>query len=72
METYAIMLGFVINNLFWMIFFQTQKDGKDFVTEIKQVVPKFPSFKKKKDIIGVESTSPKEAAKILKNLVENK
>lgn len=72
METYAIMIGFVLNNLFWMIFVQTLKDGKDFITEIKELAPKMPSLRKKRELHNVGDASAKEAAEILKKLVETK
>lgn len=70
METYAIVLGFFFTNIIWMIFFQSQKDGKDFITEVKQIMPHIPTFKRKEKFTDVSTASPQDANKILKNLIQ--
>ena len=77
METYAviaIVLGFFLNNIIWMIFLNAQMKGKDFVEQMKEALPeiKLPSIKKQKKLEGVESATPQEADKILQNLVSKK
>lgn len=71
METVALAFAFFINNLIWMIFFQSQKEGKDFIQGIKEVIPKIKLPKKRQEQVDIREMTREDAQKALLNQLKS-